>query len=68
MRAATLSSKFQITIPTYARKALGLKAGRGLRIVVKEDRIELYPEESITALRGLFQGQSADVPREDDRV
>jgi AbrB family looped-hinge helix DNA binding protein len=68
MQSATLSSKFQITIPAHARKRLGLKAGRGLRVVVKKDRIELIPDEPISALRGIFQGQSSEVPREDDRV
>ena len=68
MSAATLSSKFQITIPAHARKQLGLHAGRSLRVVVKNDRIELYPEEPVTALRGLFKGQSAAIKRDPDRV
>ena len=68
MSAATLSSKFQITIPAHARKRLGLHAGRGLRVVVKNDRIELFPEEPISALRGLFKGHSAEIQRDDDRV
>lgn len=68
MQIATLSSKFQITIPSQARKRLGLKAGRGLRVVLKKDRIELIPEESISALRGMFAGQSAQVPRDADRT
>jgi AbrB family looped-hinge helix DNA binding protein len=68
MQIATLSSKFQITIPSIARKRLGLQAGRGLRVVVKSDRIELVPEEPISALRGLLAGHSAQVPREADRA
>ncbi len=65
---ATLSSKFQITIPAEARRALGLTAGRSLEVVVKRDRIELVPQEPVSSLRGLFRGQSAVVPREKDRV
>jgi AbrB family looped-hinge helix DNA binding protein len=64
---ATLSSKFQITIPSEARKALGLKAGRGLEVRIKHDRIELVPQEPPSALLGLIQGMPTDVPRTDDR-
>jgi AbrB family looped-hinge helix DNA binding protein len=65
---AKLSSKFQITIPAKACKALGLKAGRHLTVVLKADRIELVPLEPIAALRGIFAGKSSEVEREDDRV
>lgn len=65
---ATLSPKFQITIPSAARRALGLEAGRHLQVVIKNDRIELVPQESFSALRGLFKGQSSEVARDQDRV
>ena len=65
---ATLSSKFQITIPAEARRALGLKAGRGLEVRVLKDRIELVPQEPVSALLGLCKGISSDVPRDGDRV
>lgn len=64
---ATLSSKFQITIPAEARKALGLQAGRGLEVRIKKDRIELVPQEPPSALLGLIKGMPIDVPRDDDR-
>ena len=65
---ATLSSKFQITIPAEARRLLGLKAGRSLEVRVKRDRIELVPQEPVSALVGLLRGQSSAVVREKDRV
>ena len=65
---ATLSSKFQITIPAEARRALGLKAGRGLEVRIKKDRIELVPQEPMSALVGMLRGGSSVVPRDDDRV
>ena len=65
---ATLSSKFQITIPAEARRALGLKAGRGLEVRIKKDRIELIPQEPMSALVGMLRGGSSVVPRDDDRV
>lgn len=65
---ATLSSKFQITIPAEARRVLGLKAGGSLEVRVKRDRIELVPQEPVSALVGLMRGQSSDVQRDGDRV
>ncbi len=65
---ATLSSKFQITIPAEARRALGLLAGRSLEVRIKKDRIELVPQEPVSALVGLLRGESSDVPRDADRV
>ncbi len=65
---ATLSSKFQITIPAEARRLLGLKAGRSLEVRVKRDRIELVPQEPVSALVGMLRGQSSAVVREKDRV
>ena len=64
---ATLSSKFQITIPAEARRMMGLKAGCCLEVRVKRDRIELVPQEPISAIVGLMRGQSSDLPRERDR-
>ena len=65
---ATLSSKFQITIPAEARKLLGLKAGGCLEVRVKRDRIELVPQEPVSAIVGLMRGQSSDIQRDGDRV
>lgn len=68
LSTATLSSKFQITIPAEARRMLGLKAGRSLEVRVKRDRIELVPQEPVSAILGLMLGQSSDMPRDGDRV
>jgi AbrB family looped-hinge helix DNA binding protein len=65
---ATLSSKFQITIPAEARRLLGLQAGRSLEVRIKRDRIELVPQEPVSALVGMLRGQSSAVTREKDRV
>ena len=68
LSTATLSSKFQITIPAEARRMLGLKAGRSLEVRVERDRIELVPQEPVSAILGLMRGQSSDMPRDGDRV
>lgn len=65
---ATLSSKFQITIPSEARRQLGLRAGHCLEVRVKSDRIELVPQEPVAALLGMFVGADTKVPRERDRI
>jgi len=65
---ATLSSKFQITIPSEARRQLGLQAGQCLEVRVKSDRIELVPQEPAAALLGMFVGADTKVPRERDRI
>jgi AbrB family looped-hinge helix DNA binding protein len=65
--SAKLSSKNQVTIPAKACKVLGLKAGRTFQVVVKEDRIELIPDEPISALRGMIKGYSSRLERDDDR-
>ena len=47
---------------------LGLKAGRSLEVRVKRDRIELVPQQPVSAIVGLIRGQSSDVQRDGDRV
>lgn len=55
MLQAKLSSKNQIVIPHAARKALRLKAGDKVLIVVREDRVLVLqkPRSYSAAIRGL---------------
>ena len=54
MSEAKLSSKNQIVIPREARKALGLKAGDRLLVVVRgETVILLKPKKHSEAIRGI---------------
>lgn len=59
MPEATLSTKNQIVIPREARKALGLKAGDKLLVVLRGDRVILLqkPKSQHAALRGLARRQ-----------
>lgn len=59
MSVATLSSKFQITVPAQARAALGLEAGGKLEVRIKKDRIELVPVAPMSAHRGFLKGKLA---------
>jgi AbrB family looped-hinge helix DNA binding protein len=55
MLEAKLSSKNQIVIPQAARKALRLKPGDKILIVVREDRVLVLqkPKSHGAAIRGL---------------
>src|SRR6266852_2590520 len=58
MAVATLSAKNQIVIPREARKALGLKPGDKVLVVVKSGTVFLLPEPKSYngAIRGLARG------------
>lgn len=58
MAEATLSSKNQIVIPREARRALKLKPGDKVMVVVRGDRVTLLqkPKAFHSAIRGLAKG------------
>ncbi len=72
MSVATLSSKYQITIPAHARRQLKLHAGHGLHVVVRGSKIELTPEEPARALLGIISRKTGEretvFEREADRL
>jgi AbrB family looped-hinge helix DNA binding protein len=53
-----LSSKNQIVVPLEARKALGLKPGDKLEIVVRGNMIMMFPKPKSweAAIRGIARG------------
>ncbi len=55
MAEATLSSKNQIVIPREARKALGLKPGDKILVVIRGDTVLVLekPKSHHAAIRGL---------------
>jgi AbrB family looped-hinge helix DNA binding protein len=67
--AATLSSKYQIVIPTEARKRLKLKAGDKLEVVMKDGMILLFPTPKSweRAIRGIAKGAYPDGYLEKER-
>jgi len=58
MSVTTLSSKNQIVVPREARKALGLKPGDKLLVVVHEGRLLVMqkPRSYAKALQGIAKG------------
>ncbi len=62
MSEVKLSSKNQIIIPREARKALGVKAGDKLLVVVRGDMVILLrkPERYSKAISGIARGLYPD--------
>jgi AbrB family looped-hinge helix DNA binding protein len=65
MSTATLSSKFQLSIPKPVRDQMGLKAGQKFSVIAKGSVIELVPVRSLEDMRGTLKG--ADVNNVRDR-
>ena len=69
MTQATLSEKFQLSIPKAIRAKLKLHAGHQFVFMAKGDSITLVPKRSADDLRGRMKGAStADVRDRKDRV
>jgi AbrB family looped-hinge helix DNA binding protein len=61
VKTAKLSSKSQITIPAWARAALGLQPGQDIAISVEDGRIVLERiDTSIDSLQGALKGVYGD--------
>ncbi len=56
MLIATISSKFQITIPKKIREQLYIKPGQQFIFVLNGECLELVPKRDIKELRGLLKG------------
>jgi AbrB family looped-hinge helix DNA binding protein len=68
VETVTVSPKYQVVIPKNVRKALGIRVGQKIQVVVYEGRIELVPVTPVEKLRGFAKGINTSVEREDDRV
>ena len=68
MSTITVSSKYQIVIPSKIREALGIRPGEKLHAIEYRGRIELVPVRPTKSARGSLKGIDTDVPRECDRV
>ena len=68
MTTITVSPKCQVVIPRDLRRTLNIQPGQKLRARIQGDRIELIPEQPITAARGFLQGIDTRVEREADRA
>lgn len=64
----TISSKYQIVLPSAIRGPMGLKPGQRLWAFRFGDRIELVPMRPIRSLRGSLRGIDSRVERDGERL
>jgi AbrB family looped-hinge helix DNA binding protein len=68
METVTVSPKFQVVIPRDARRALGIRSGQKVQVIVYEGRLELVPVKPMKKKRGFAKGIDTTIEREKDRV
>lgn len=56
MQVATISSKFQISVPKKIREQLHIKPGQQFIFVLKGECLELVPKRNIKEMRGILKG------------
>ena len=56
MSTATLSSKFQFSVPKEVREAMQLQPGQQFEMIPMGSIIQLIPKTSIKDLRGIARG------------
>jgi AbrB family looped-hinge helix DNA binding protein len=56
MTTATLSSKFQLSLPKSLREAMHLQPGQQFELIQTGEIIQLVPKTSIRELRGRARG------------
>jgi AbrB family looped-hinge helix DNA binding protein len=64
VNTATLSTKFQISIPKDVRDALGLKPGQKLAFINTGTGMRLVPQPSVLELVGVMRGASTEGVRD----
>ncbi len=65
---AIVSPEFGVTIPKEFCERLGLSPGQRFNVVLRRDRIELYPVTPMNETRGFLRGLDTEVVREEDRL
>jgi AbrB family looped-hinge helix DNA binding protein len=68
METVTVSPKFQVVIPRDARRALGIRSGQKVQVIVYDGRLELVPVKPMKKMRGFAKGIDTTIEREKDRV
>ena len=69
MASATLSSKFQLSIPKAIREQMQLKAGQKFAVIPKGDTIILAPIRPLEEMRGILKGaDTSDYRDRTDRL
>lgn len=69
METATISPKYQVTIPKSVRRQLRLVPGQKVQVIAYGDRITLIPLKQARELRGMLRGLDTSFERDrKDRV
>ena len=69
MSSVTLSSKYQIVIPSEVRKAMNVKPGQEFWVLYESGQIKLIPKRDIKELFGTLKGMDTNIEREEeDRI
>ena len=69
MDTVTISSKYQIVIPSTIREKWNIKPGQKVRLIIFGNRLELVPVRDIREARGFLKGMNSDIKREEeDRI
>ena len=64
MSTATLSSKFQLSLPKALLEAMHLQAGQQFELIPMGSVIQLVPKTSIDDLRGIARGANPEQYRD----
>lgn len=56
MQIATISSKFQISVPKKMREQLHIKVGQQFIFIPKGNCLELVPKKNMNELKGILSG------------
>jgi AbrB family looped-hinge helix DNA binding protein len=69
MSTATVSSKFQLSLPKALRESMQIQPGQQFELIPMGTIIQLVPKTSIKQLRGIARGANAGEYRDrTDRV
>jgi AbrB family looped-hinge helix DNA binding protein len=65
MSVVTVSSKFQVVIPTAVREKMNLKPGQKVIVIEKDGVVHMIPEKPISEMRGFVKGVNTENLREE---
>lgn len=60
MSTATLSSKFQLSLPKALREAMRLQPGQQFELIPVGNVIQMVPKVTVRELRGIARGANPD--------
>ena len=68
METVTVSTKYQVVIPSGIRKLIDVQPGQKVQVILYDGRIEMIPIKPTKETRGFLEGIDTTVEREVDRL